>query len=183
MLYVVIGILVIIIIYFIAVYNSFVKFKNMIEDNWAQIEVQLKKRYDLVTALVDTVKGYAKHEREIFENVTKAHTSSMQAQTMEEKQKAEGMIGQSLKSLFALAEAYPELKANDNFKELQNQLGEIEGKIAFARQLYNDTVVMYNTKRQTFPSNIVAGIFNFEKKSYFKLENEAEKNPVKINFD
>jgi LemA protein len=142
----------------------------------------LKRRYDLIPNLIETVKGYAKHEREVFENVTKARSAAMGAQTMEEHASAENMLTVTLKCLFAVAESYPDLKANQNFIELQRELTDTENKIQASRRFYNSTVMALNTKIEVFPSNLIAGNFGFTKKDYFEIE-ESEREPVKVSFD
>ncbi|MEM0360288.1 MAG: LemA family protein [Candidatus Diapherotrites archaeon] len=169
-------------IFLIVVYNSLVAKKNRVKNAWSQIDVQLKKRADLVPNLVETVKGYAKHEKTTFEMVTKARTAYLNAGTIDEKAKATNMLTGALKSLFAVAEAYPELKANKNFEMLQEELSGIEAKIAYARQFYNDAVMSYDNSLESFPSNIVAGIFGFKaEKQYFEIE-ETEKAVPKVAF-
>ena len=179
--YIILGIIIILIIYFIAQYNSVVKLKNQAEEAWSSIDVQLKRRHDLIPNIVETVKGYAKHERETFENVTKARNMAMNAKDVKEKAEAENFLTGTLKSLFALSENYPELKANQNFLQLQNTLSEIEDNIQNARRYYNAVVRDLNTKIETFPSNIIANIFNFKKREYFEIA-EEEKEPVKVKF-
>ncbi len=165
----------------VLIYNRLVVRRNRVENGWAQIDVQLKKRYDLIPNLVETVKGYAKHEKEVFENVTKARSQAIQASGPGEQSQAENMITGALKTLFAVAEDYPELKANQNFMMLQEELSGVENKIAFARQFYNDTVMKYNTAIQTFPTNLLVGMLGFPEKEYFEIE-EASREPVKVQF-
>ena len=174
-------ILAIIAVYIIIVYNSLIVLRNRINNAWAQIDVQTKKRYDLVPNLVETVKGYAKHEKTVFEDVTKARTAIMQAKDVKTKAKAENMLSGALKSLFAVAENYPNLKASQNFMQLQEELSGIENKIAYARQFYNDSVLAFNNKIQVFPANLIAGMFSFKQKDYFEIEEAARKN-VKVSF-
>lgn len=162
-------------------YNSFVVKRNKVRNGWAQIDVQLKKRYDLVPNLVESVKGYAKHEKGVFEEVTKARSAVMNAKTPHDVAEANNMLTGALKSLFAVAENYPKLRANENFLELQKELSAIEGKIAYARQFYNDTVYSYNNAIQMFPGNIFAGIFGFKEQEFFEAEGE-EKKAVKVKF-
>ncbi len=169
-------------LWLVMTYNSFIQFRNRIQEAWSQIEVQLKRRFDLVPNLVETVKGYARYEKSTFEMVTKARTAMMGAKTVKEKADAENMLTGALKSIFAVAEAYPELKANQNFLMLQEELSGIESKIAFARQFYNGEVLKFNNLRESFPSNIIAGMFNFERKEFFDAEPEADK-PVKVAFE
>lgn len=163
------------------IYNRLVVHRNKVDNAWSQIDVQLKKRFDLVPNLVETVKAYAKHERETFTLVTEARAKMASAKGVDEVAQANNMLTQALKSLFAVAEAYPELKANQNFMMLQEELAGIESKIAYARQFYNDSVLEYNNNIQTFPSNIIAGIFGFKPRRYFEIE-EIEKKPVKVSF-
>jgi LemA protein len=166
----------------VGIYNSLVVLRNRCENGWSQIDVQLKRRYDLIPNLIETVKGYAKHEREVFENVTAARTSAINAGTVKDQAQAENMLSGALKSLFAVAENYPELKANQNFLMLQEELSGTEGKIAFARQFYNDTVMKFNQKQQVFPANLIANAFGFKEKEYFEIEEPAAKEPVKVQF-
>jgi len=180
--WVITGTIVVIIFIFIVIYNRFVVLRNRIDNAWAQIEVQLKRRYDLIPNLVETVKGYAKHEKKVFTEVTKARTALMEAKTVSEKAKANNMLSETLKSLFAVAENYPKLEASENFRMLQEELSGTESKIAYARQAYNDAVLSYNNGIQQFPGSIVAGMFNFKQRDFFKTE-EKEKEPVKVNFE
>jgi LemA protein len=166
----------------IGIYNSLVVLRNRCENGWAQIDVQLKRRYDLIPNLIETVKGYAKHEREVFEKVTEARTSAINAGTVKDQAQAENMLSGALKSLFAVAENYPELKANQNFLMLQEELAGTESKIAYARQFYNDTVMKFNQKQQVFPANLIANAFGFKGKEYFEIEEPAAKEPVKVSF-
>ena len=182
----IIGIILLVIIigiiaYVVSLYNSLVNLRNRVKNAWSQIDVQLKRRTDLIPNLVETVKGYAKHEKTVFENVTKARSNLMGAQTVKENAEANNMLTDALKSLFAVAENYPELKANENFLELQGQLEETENKIAYSRQFYNDTVLMYNNKVQMFPSNLIANQFHFEESEFFEIE-ETEKEVPKVEF-
>ncbi len=174
--------IILVIAFFIFVYNGLIVKRNRVNNAWSQIDVQLKKRADLVPNLVETVKGYAKHEKDVFENVTKARSAVMQAGgNLKEKAQAENMLTGALKSLFAVAEAYPQLKANENFKLLQEQLDGIESKIAYARQFYNDSVLEFNNSMQTFPNNVVAGMFGFTAKEFFEVEESARTVP-KVSF-
>jgi len=166
----------------IGMYNSLISLRNRCDNAWAQVDVQLKRRYDLIPNLVETVKGYAKHEREVFQNVTEARAKAINANTVKDQSAAENQLSGALKSLFAVAENYPELKANQNFLMLQEELAGTEGKIAYARQFYNDTVMKFNMKQQVFPSNIIANMFGFKEKEYFELEEPAAKEPVKVSF-
>ena len=162
-------------------YNSLVTLKTRIEEAWSGIDVQLKRRADLIPNLVETVKGYAKHEKDVFENVTKARSALMGAQSLPQKAAANDMLTGALKSLFAVAEAYPELKANDNFKDLQRQLEDTEDKVAYSRQFYNTNVMDYNVKIKTFPNVLIAKQFGFSEQPFFKATDE-EKKEVKVEF-
>ena len=165
----------------IGIYNRLVTLRNRVDNAWSQIDVQLRRRYDLIPNLVETVKGYAAHERETLEAVVAARGAAMSAQTVAEHSQAENILSGTLKSLFALAEAYPDLKANQNFLMLQEELSGTESKIAYARQFYNDSVMSYNTATQTVPSSIVAGMFGFKQREYFEIE-AAAAEPVQVNF-
>lgn len=178
-LLIIVGALVLIVI---GMYNSLITLRNRSDNAWSQVDVQLRRRYDLIPNLVETVKGYAKHEREVFEKVTQARASAINAQTVKEQGQAENMLTGALKSLFAVAEAYPDLKANQNFLMLQEELAGTEGKVAYARQFYNDVVMKFNMKQQVFPSNIIANMFGFKIKDYFQIEDEIAKGPVKVSF-
>ena len=167
--------------YVLVTYNGLVSLRNRIENAWAQIDVQLKRRYDLIPNLVETVKGYASHEKETLERVITARNAGMGASGVQEQAQAENMLSGALKSLFALSEAYPDLKANTNFLQLQEELTGTEGRIAYARQFYNDTVYRYNTKIQSFPSNVLANSFKFAEREYFQAEDE-ERGPVNVQF-
>jgi len=166
----------------IGMYNSLVTLRNRCDNAWSQVDVQLRRRYDLIPNLVETVKGYAKHEREVFEKVTQARAAAVNAQTVKEQGQADNMLTGALKSLFAVAENYPDLKANQNFLMLQEELAGTEGKVAYARQFYNDVVMKFNMKQQVFPSNIIANMFGFKIKDYFQIEDEIAKGPVKVSF-
>lgn len=182
--YIALAVLAIILGWFVATYNGFVRLVNRTKEAWSDIEVQLKRRYDLIPNLVETVKGYAKHEKTAFENVTKARSAAMGATGAEEKGRAENMLAGALKSLFAVAEAYPDLKANQNFLELQRELSDTENKIQAARRFYNTNVRDLNTMLEQFPANIVGGMFKFSPREFFELaEGEgAAKDPVKVSF-
>jgi LemA protein len=183
-LWVIIGIIVILLIAFVAIYNGLVRLRNQVKNAWAQIDVQLKRRYDLIPNLVETVKGYAKHERETFEMVTKARNLAQQASSAgaAERGKLEGELGMALGRLLAVAEAYPELKANQNFLALQEELTSTENKISFSRQFYNDSVLKYNNKTQMFPSNIIAGMFSFKAGEFFEVTVPEQKEAPKVQF-
>ncbi|MBC7266930.1 MAG: LemA family protein [Coriobacteriia bacterium] len=165
----------------IGIYNRLVTLRNRIDNAWSQIDVQLRRRYDLIPNLVETVKGYAAHERETLEQVVQARSAAMSAQTVKERSEAENALTGTLKSLFALAESYPDLKANQNFLMLQEELAGTESKIAYARQFYNDSVMTYNTAIQVFPSNVVANVFGFREREYFEIE-EPAREPVAVKF-
>jgi LemA protein len=181
LLIVIVVLLVLIALYAMVTYNGLVSLRNRIENAWAQIDVQLKRRYDLIPNLVETVKGYAAHESETLEAVVAARNAGMNAQGPAEQAQAENMITGALKSLFALSEAYPDLKANQNFSQLQEELTGTEGRIAYARQFYNDTVYRYNTKIQSFPSNVLAGMFHFSEREYFQADDDS-RGPVQVQF-
>jgi len=181
-LLIVLGLVVVLGIYLIALYNGLVKLRNRIENAWAQIEVQLKRRYDLIPNLVETVKGYATHERETFEAVTQARNMAQGATGVQEQAQAENMLTGALKSLFAVSEAYPDLKANENFLNLQEELTATEGRIAYARQFYNDSVFKYNTKIQSFPAVLIAGAMHFTAREYFEADDQS-RGPVEVSFD
>jgi LemA protein len=180
-LIVVIALVVLLALYVIVTYNGLVSLRNRIENAWAQIDVQLTRRYDLIPNLVETVKGYAAHERETLDAVIQARNAGMAAQSPHDKAAAENQITGALKSLFALSEAYPDLKANQNFAQLQEELTGTEGRIAYARQFYNDTVYRYNTKIQSFPGNVLAGIFRFQEREYFQADDES-RGPTQVRF-
>jgi LemA protein len=180
-LYIIIGIVVIVGIWFAASYNGFVRLVNGAKEAWSDIDVQLKRRYDLIPNLVNSVKGYAKHESSVFENVTQARSAAMGAQSPEEKGKAEGALAASLKSVFAIAEAYPELKANENFLALQAELSKTEDTVQASRRFYNGNVRELNTKIGSFPSNVIAGMFKLSKMEFFAAD-EAEKANVEVKF-
>lgn len=182
-LYIILGIIAVIIIWFVVSYNGFVAFVNRAKEAWADIDVQLKRRYDLIPNLVNTVKGYATHESSAFENVTKARAAAMGAGTPAQKGEAENMLSGTLKSLFAISEAYPELKANENFMSLQRELSDTEDKIQASRRFYNGNVRDLNTKIEMFPGNIIAGMFGFAKMEFFQLEvGSEERNAVEVKF-
>jgi LemA protein len=174
---------VLLVLILIVIYNKLITLRNTVKSSWSDIDVQLKKRYDLVPNLVETVKGYASHEKSVFEKVTQARSMAMQATAPAEKARAENMLGETLKSLFAVAEAYPELKASVNFTQLQGQLQELENSIEYARRYYNAVVRDFNITIESVPSNIVASMFNFKQAEFFELaEPEAERKPVKVSF-
>jgi LemA protein len=174
---VIVVILVIVVWWFIHAYNSLVRTRNMVDNGWAQIDVQLKQRADLIPNLVETVKGYATHESQTFERVTQARAAAAGATTVAQRAQAENELSKALVNVLATSEAYPDLKANQNFIDLQTQLKALEEKIAYARQFYNDVVLKYNNSLQTFPSNIVAGMFHFEQRQYFQTDEAARTVP------
>jgi LemA protein len=181
-LYLIIGIVLIVVLLFIvSLYNGLVGARNKVKNAWSQIDVQLKRRIDLVPNLVETVKGYATHEKGVFTDVTEARSGLMNANSVKEVESANNQLTESLKSLFAVAENYPELKASQNFQDLQNKLSETEDKIAYSRQFYNDTVLMYNNKCQMFPSNIVASLFHFTEADFFEA-NETDRAAPSVKF-
>jgi LemA protein len=166
----------------VGMYNSLVTLRNRCDNAWSQVDVQLRRRYDLIPNLVETVKGYAKHESGVFERVTQARAAAVNAQTVKAQGEADNVLTGALKSLFAVAEAYPDLKANQNFLMLQEELAGTESKVAYARQFYNDVVMKFNMRQQVFPSNIIANMFGFKTREYFQIEEEAAKGPVKVQF-
>jgi LemA protein len=178
---IVLGVVVLLVLFAIVSYNGLVRLRNRIDNAWAQIDVQLRRRYDLIPNLVETVKGYASHERQTFESVTKARADAINAQGPAQQAQAENVISGALKSLFAVAEAYPELKANQNFLALQEELTATEGRIAYARQFYNDEVLKLNTRIQTFPTNLLAGAFGFGAREYFEAD-DTSRGPVSVQF-
>jgi LemA protein len=181
-LWIILIILAVLAVFLIAIFNSLVQLRNRCDNSWAQVDVQLRRRYDLIPNLVETVKGYAKHEREVFQKVTEARAQAINAGTVQEQGQAENMLTGALKSLFAVAENYPELKASQNFMMLQEELAGTESKIAYSRQFYNDTVMKFNTKQQVFPSNIIASMFNFQEREYFEIEEPEARGAVKVEF-
>lgn len=179
MILIIVGVL--IVFWAISVYNKLIALRNRVKDQWAQIDVQLKRRFDLIPNLVETVKGYTKHESETLEAVIKARNTYVSATLPEDQMKADGELTKAISKLFALTESYPELKANTNFQALQQELTETESKIASARQFYNDTVMVYNNKVDMVPSNIIASLFKFEKEAFFEA-NETERQNVQVKF-
>jgi LemA protein len=177
MLWIILGVVAVLVVALVLLYNRLVTLRNRVENAWAQVDVQLKRRYDLIPNLVETVKGYAAHERETFEAVTAARTRAQAAQGPAEQGAAEGLLGQALGRLFAVAEAYPELQADENFRQLQEELAQTENRIAVSRQVYNDTVLTYNTAIQTVPGVLVAGPFGFAKRDFFEVEGETREAP------
>lgn len=176
-----IGVLGLFAVVFVVIYNGLIRDRNRVDNSWAQVDVQLKRRYDLIPNLVETVKGYATHELETFERVTQARGGAQTAQGPAEQAQAENFLTQALRQLFAVAEDYPELRASDNFASLQEDLEETENKIAVSRQIYNDTVLTYNNKVQQIPSNMVASMFDFDAREFFEAGDEVEEAP-KVEF-
>lgn len=187
-MFIFVGILVVIgavVLWLIATYNVLVKMKNRVKEAWSDIDVQLKRRYNLIPNLVETVKGYASHEDKVFNDVTEARSKAMTAEksgNAKESAQAENMLAGTLKTLFAVAENYPELKANENFLELQRELSDTEDKIQASRRFYNGNVRDYNTKQEQFPTNMIASMFGFKPAEFFEIENEAEKEVPKVDF-
>lgn len=181
-LWILLGVIIVLAVVLVGAYNSLVRLRNQMKNAWAQIDVQLKRRHDLIPNLVETAKGYMKHERETLENITQARSRAMGAESVGDKGQAEGALSGAMSKFFLVVENYPDLKANQNFLAVQEELTSTENKIAFARQSYNDQVLFANNKVQVFPSNIVAGMFNFKVGEYFELENEAEKEVPKVSF-
>ena len=181
-LIIVLAIIAIVVLYGVLVYNKLIKFRTFVDEAWSGINVQLKKRHDLIPNLMETVRGYAKHESETFENVTRARNTAIQAQDVKTQEVAENQLSGALSRLLAVSERYPDLKANQNFLQLQEQLGTIESEIEKSRRYYNGAVRQKNIAIDTFPSNMVASMFNFQKSLFFELENEAEKAVPQIKF-
>jgi LemA protein len=177
-LWIVIGLALIVIVWLVGAYNSLIGARNRVDNAWSQIDVQLKRRYDLIPNLVETVKGYASHEQETFERVIQARNAAQAAESPVEQAEAENFLTGALRQLFALAEAYPELRATENFQQLQAQLSETEDRISVSRQIYNDTVLTYNNRVQQVPTNFVASLFGFDQREFFEAGDEAEEAPV-----
>ncbi|MGN1297235.1 MAG: LemA family protein [Clostridia bacterium] len=180
--WIILAIVVILVISIIGMYNSLVQSKVKVDNAWSQIDVQLQRRFDLIPNFVETVKGYMTHEKETFEKIAALRTSWANASSVSEKADLDNQLSTSLKTIMAVSESYPELKANQNFSELSEELRNTENKISFSRQFYNDTVTMYNTKLQVFPSNIIAGMFNFKSRDLFKAESDEARKNVKVDF-
>jgi LemA protein len=176
------GIVAFVLMYFVGIYNALVRLRNRVKNAWSQIDVQLKRRHDLIPNLVETAKGYMKHERETLETVTEARARAMGAGSVGEKSKAEGDLSGALSKFMLVVENYPDLKANTNFLALQEELTSTENKIAFSRQGYNDSVLFYNNKIQMFPSNIIANTFNFTQEEFFEIEDAGERDVPKVSF-
>ena len=168
--------------FFVGIYNSLIQLRNQVQNAWSQIDVQLKRRHDLIPNLVETAKGYAAHEKETLENLTKARSAAVGAQGVAGKSKAEGALSGAIGRFMLVVENYPDLKANQNFLSLQEELSSTENKLAFARQSYNDQVLFFNNKIQMVPSNIVAGMFNFQKEDFFEIEDQAQREVPKVDF-
>ena len=181
-LLVLLAVVVAIALFLVVLYNRLVRLRNRVDNSWAQIEVQLKRRWDLIPNLIETVKGYAAHERGTFEAVTQARANAQQAKTPAETAQAEGILGAALGRLFAVAEAYPELQADENFRQLQTELAETENRIAVSRQVYNDAVLTFNNVVQTFPGLVVAGPFGFDVREFFEVEEEAQREAPVVDF-
>ncbi|MDQ3757472.1 MAG: LemA family protein [Actinomycetota bacterium] len=179
--WIVVGVVVLLVLAVVLLYNGLVRLRNRIDGAWSQIDVQLQRRYDLIPNLLETVKGYAAHERGVFEAVTQARTAAIGARGVAQQAQAENMVTDALKSLFAVAEAYPDLKANQNFLSLQEELAGTEGRIAYARQFYNDSVQAYNTRIQSVPSNVIARSFGFVEREYFEAD-DTSRGPVSVTF-
>ena len=177
MLWILLGVVAVLVVALVLLYNNLVRLRNRVDNAWAQVDVQLRRRYDLIPNLVETVKGYAAHERGTFEAVTEARSRAQAAGTVQEQAGAENMLSQALGRLFAVAEAYPELQADENFRQLQEELGETENRIAVSRQVYNDTVLTYNNAIQTVPGVLVAGPFSFAKRDFFEAEDAVREAP------
>ncbi len=181
-IYIVGGLILVIALWAVGVYNGLVKLKNRAQEAWSDIDIQLKRRYNLIPNLVETVKGYATHERELFENVTKARANAMGAQGIKEKGQAENMLSDTLKSLFAVSENYPQLRASENFLELQRELRDTEDKIQASRRFYNTNARDLNIKIETFPVNLIVGLMGFKKMDFFEVEEAEERKPVDVKF-
>jgi LemA protein len=181
-LIIIIVIVVLLVLFFIVQYNGLVRLRNRVDNSWSQIDVQLKRRHDLIPNLIETVKGYAAHESGTLEKVVQARNAAISAQGPQESAQAENVLSGALKSIFALAEAYPDLKANQNFLSLQEELTSTEDRISYARQFYNDSVLKYDNKLETFPSNTIAGMFNFQAKEYFKTDDPTDREVPKVQF-
>lgn len=181
MMWIPLGILLLIVVYIWSLYNGLITASTQVSEAWSQIDVQLKRRMDLIPNIVESVKGYAKHEKSIFENVTKARSALMGAKTPDESAKANDMLSGALKNLFAVAENYPQLKANENFTQLQKELSDTEDKVAYSRQFYNSIVKDFNVKVKVFPNAIIASVFGFKEKPFFEVA-EAERQAVKVQF-
>ena len=181
-LLVLLGIIVLLVLFFLGIYNSLIQLRNQVKNAWSQIDVQLKRRHDLIPNLIETAKGYMQHERQTLESITEARSRAMGAESVGDKAKAEGALSGAMSKFFLVVENYPDLKANQNFLALQEELTSTENKIAFSRQAYNDQVLFLNNKIEMVPSNIVAGMFNFKKEEFFEIVDAAEKAVPKVKF-
>ena len=181
-IWIILAIVAVLLIAIIGIYNGLVQARMRVDNAWSQIDVQLQRRFDLIPNFVETVKGYMTHEKETFEKISALRTSWANASSVSEKAQLDGELSSTLKTIMAVSESYPELKANQNFSELSEELRNTENKISFSRQFYNDTVTMYNTKIQVFPSNIIAGMFNFTARDLFKAESDEARKNVKVDF-
>ncbi|MHC4123827.1 MAG: LemA family protein [Planctomycetota bacterium] len=181
-LIIILVILVVLVLFIIGIYNALVRLRNQVDNAWSQIDVQLKRRHDLIPNLVETAKGYMQHERQTFEAITEARSKAMGATSVSDAAKTEGALGEALSKFMLVVENYPDLKANQNFLAIQEELSSTENKISFARQSYNDQVLFFNNKIQMFPSNIVANMLNFTTRDFFEIENAAEREVPKVDF-
>ncbi|MBU1694490.1 MAG: LemA family protein [Verrucomicrobia bacterium] len=182
MAWILLGLVVLLVLWYIGIYNSLISLRNQVKNAWSQIDVQLKRRHDLIPNLVETAKGYVKHERDTLENITKARATAMQASGAAAAGKAEGELSSAISKFMLVVENYPDLKANQNFLALQEELASTENKVGFSRQFYNDAVLRFNTKTETFPSNIVANMFAFKKSEFFEVQVAAEREAPKVQF-
>ncbi len=183
MLWIILGIIILLIIFVISVYNNLVRARQKVKNSWSQIDVQLQRRFDLIPNLVETVKGYMTHENEVLTKVTELRTSWANASTVGQKAELDNQLSGALKTIMAVAENYPDLKANQNFSELQEELRNTENKISYSRQFYNDSVTIYNTKLEVIPSNIIASIFGFKAEELFKAESDEARKNIKVDFN
>ncbi len=182
-MWIALGIIAVLVIFVISMYNSLVRLRQKVKNSWSQIDVQLQRRFDLIPNLVETVKGYMSHENDVLTKVAELRTSWANAGTIAEKANLDNQLSGALKTIMAVSENYPELKANQNFSELQQELQNTENKISFSRQFYNDSVTMYNTKLEVFPSNLIASMFGFKAEEFFKVESEEARKNVKVDFN
>ena len=182
-LWIILGIVIVLVIFVIAVYNSLVNLRQRVKNSWSQIDVQLQRRFDLIPNLVESVKGYMKHESDVLSKVTELRSSWANAKTVSEKAEIDNALSGALKTIMAVSENYPDLKANQNFSELQEELRNTENKISYSRQFYNDTVTRYNTKLELFPSNVIASMFNFKAETLFEAESDEARKNIKVDFN